>query len=184
MSNLQIFQSPEWGSIRTVDLDGAPWLVGKDVAQALGYGDPSSAVSKNVDPEDKTTLLLEQDGSHYKSKTTVINESGLYSLVLSSKLPSARRFRRWVTSVVLPSIHKTGSYAAGDDIAAIRKLWNEQAYWNNLAEQFDEVAQECRKQYDRTRAQRDECRAKAKEAADQLTGLMARMDLERALCDG
>ena len=115
---------------------------------------------------------------------TVINESGLYSLVLASKLPSARRFRRWVTSVVLPSIRKTGSYATGGDIAAIRKLWNEQAYWNNLAEQFDEVAQECRKQYDRTRAQRDECRAKAKEAADQLTGLMARMDLERALCDG
>ena len=182
MSNLQIFQSPEWGSIRTVDLDGAPWLVGKDVAQALGYSDTDQALRRHVDDEDKLTRSF--DGSGQSRIMVIINESGLYSLVLASKLPSARRFRRWVTSVVLPSIRKTGSYAAGDDIAAIRKLWNEQAYWNNLAEQFDEVAQECRKQYDRTRAQRDECRAKAKEAADQLTGLMARMDLERALCDG
>ena len=181
MSNLQIFQSPEWGSIRTVDLDGAPWLVGKDVAQALGYSDTSDALKRHVDPEDKLTRRFTDSGQN--REMYIINESGLYSLVLASKLPSARRFRRWVTSVVLPSIRKTGSYAAGDDIAAIRKLWNEQAYWNNLAEQFDEVAQECRKQYDRTRAQRDECRAKAKEAADQLTGLMARMDLERALCD-
>lgn len=183
MSNLQIFQSPEWGSIRTVDLDGAPWLVGKDVATALGYSNTRDALDRHVDPEDKNTVV-NPDGNRGNPNMTIINESGLYSLVLASKLPSARRFRRWVTSVVLPSIRKTGSYATGDDIAAIRKLWNEQAYWNNLAEQFDEVAQECRKQYDRTRAQRDECRAKAKEAADQLTGLMARMDLERALCDG
>lgn len=185
MSNLQIFQSPEWGSIRTVDLDGAPWLVGKDVAQALGYSNPRKALDDHVDPEDKLQGdgVTIRDSMGREQHPTLINQSGLYSLVLASKLPSARRFRRWVTSVVLPSIRKTGSYAAGDDIAAIRKLWNEQAYWNNLAEQFDEVAQECRKQYDRTRAQRDECRAKAKEAADQLTGLMARMDLERALCD-
>ena len=182
MSNLQIFQSPEWGSIRTVDLDGAPWLVGKDVAQALGYQNPQRAIRDQVEEEDKGVTETVTPGG--TQSVTVINESGLYSLVLASKLPSARRFRRWVTSVVLPSIRKTGSYATGGDIAAIRKLWNEQAYWNNLAEQFDEVAQECRKQYDRTRAQRDECRAKAKEAADQLTGLMARMDLERALCDG
>lgn len=182
MSNLQIFQSPEWGSIRTVDLDGAPWLVGKDVAQALGYQNPQRAIRDHVEEEDKGVTETVTPGG--TQSVTVINESGLYSLVLASKLPSARRFRRWVTSVVLPSIRKTGSYATGGDIAAIRKLWNEQAYWNNLAEQFDEVAQECRKQYDRTRAQRDECRAKAKEAADQLTGLMARMDLERALCDG
>ncbi len=186
MSNLQIFQSPEWGSIRTVELDGEPWLVGKDVAAALGYNDAADALKRHVDDEDKQILKTGETPvlSVPNRGLTIINESGLYSLVLASKLPSARRFRRWVTSVVLPSIRKTGSYAAGDDIAAIRKLWNEQAYWNNLAEQFDEVAQECRKQYDRTRAQRDECRAKAKEAADQLTGLMARMDLERALCDG
>lgn len=183
MSNLQVFQSPEWGSIRTVDLDGTPWLVGKDVAQALGYSDPSSAVSKNVDPDDKTTLLLEQDGSHYKSKTTVINESGLYSLVLSSKLPSARRFRRWVTSVVLPNIRKTGSYK-DEDLAAISKMWSEQTYWSEMAEKFDQVARESRRQYEESRAQRDKYRARAKQAAACLTGLMARIDLERGLCDG
>ena len=181
MNELTIFESPEFGSIRTVELDGEPWLVGKDVAEALGYTNPQKAVRDHVDEEDRT---VNDSFTVNGTPITLINESGLYSLVLSSKLPTARKFKRWVTSEVLPSIRKTGSYAAGDDIAAIRKLWNEQAYWNNLAEQFDEVAQECRKQYDRTRAQRDECRAKAKEAADKLTGLMARMDLERALCDG
>ena len=184
MSNLQIFQSPEWGSIRTVDLDGAPWLVGKDVAQALGYSDPSSAVSKNVDPEDKTTLLLEQDGSHYKSKTTIINESGLYSLVLASKLPSARRFRRWVTSVVLPSIRSTGSYSTGGDFAAIQKLWREQAEWTSLAEQFDKVARDSRRRYEESRTQRDQCRARAREAAAKLSRIMARIEAERVLSDG
>lgn len=114
MNELQIFNNPEFGEIRTVEANGEPWLVGKDVATALGYSDPSSAVSKNVDLEDKTILLLEQDGSNYKSKTTLINESGLYSLVLSSKLPSAKRFRRWVTNEVLPSIRKHGLYAADE----------------------------------------------------------------------
>ena len=112
MNELMIFNNLEFGEIRTIEMNGEPWLVGKDVAQALGYSDPSSAVSKNVDDDDKTTLLLEQDGSNYKSKTTLINESGLYSLVLSSKLPGAKKFRRWVTSEVLPSIRKTGHYTA------------------------------------------------------------------------
>lgn len=109
MNELMTFNNPEFGEIRTVEVDGEPWLVGRDVAAALGYSDPSSAVSKNVDDDDKTTLLLEQDGSNYKSKTTLINESGLYSLVLSSKLPGAKKFRRWVTAEVLPSIRKTGT---------------------------------------------------------------------------
>lgn len=113
MNELKIFENPTFGQVRIVEREGEPWFVGKDVATALGYADASSAVSKNVDEEDKTTLLLEQDGSNYKSKTTVITESGLYSLVLSSKLPTAKAFKRWITSEVIPSIRKTGGYIAG-----------------------------------------------------------------------
>lgn len=110
MNELQIFSNPQFGEIRTVNQNNEVWFVGKDVAEVLGYADASSAVSKNVDDEDKTTLLLQQDGSNYKSKTTIINESGLYSLVLSSKLPTAKAFKRWITSEVLPSIRRTGGY--------------------------------------------------------------------------
>ncbi|PQC93526.1 phage repressor protein [Enterococcus faecium] len=92
--------------VRTIEIDGEIWFVGKDVAVTLEYSDPSSAVSKNVDNEDKTTLLLEQAGSNYKSKTTIINESGLYCLILKSKLPSAKQFKRWVTHEVLPTLRK------------------------------------------------------------------------------
>ena len=112
MNELTIFENPEFGAIRTVELDGEPWLVGKDVAAALGYKDTINALKAHVDPEDKkggwriTTPSGDQD-------MTIINESGLYSLVLSSKLPTARKFRRWVTSEVLPSIRKTGGYITG-----------------------------------------------------------------------
>lgn len=114
MSNLQIFQSPEWGSIRTVDLDGEPWLVGKDVATALGYTDTDQALRRHVDDEDKLTRNF--DGSGQNRSMTIINESGLYSLVLSSKLPTAKKFQRWVTSEVLPSIRRTGGYVANDEL--------------------------------------------------------------------
>lgn len=114
MNNLKIFENAEFGQIRTAEVDGEPWFVGKDVAVSLGYADPSSAVSKNVDAEDKTTLLLEQDGSNYKSKTTIISESGLYALIFGSKLESAKRFKHWVTSEVLPAIRKHGVYAVDE----------------------------------------------------------------------
>lgn len=121
MNDLMIFQSPEFGQIRTVDVDGEPWLVGKDVARALGYQNPSKALSDHVDDEDKlnneSLLSLGQRGGW------LINESGLYSLVLSSKLPGAKKFRRWVTSEVLPSIRKTGGYAIPQDYpSALRAL--------------------------------------------------------------
>lgn len=123
MNDLMIFQSPEFGKIRTVEVDGEPWLVGKDVAQALGYAKPENAVATHVDDEDKTSTLIQGSGSNYKSKATIINESGLYSLVLSSKLPGAKRFRRWVTGEVLPSIRKTGGYAIPQDYpSALRAL--------------------------------------------------------------
>lgn len=116
MSNeLQIFNNPEFGNIRAVEIDGEPWLVGKDVARALGYGEGKSlanAVAKHVDTEDKGVTELMTPGG--KQKMTIINESGMYALVFSSHLPDAKKFRRWVTSEVLPSIRKTGGYIPTD----------------------------------------------------------------------
>ena len=101
---------PEFGELRTVEIDGEPWFVGKDVAAALGYKKPENAIANHVSDEDKTSTLIQGSGSNYKSKATIINESGLYSLILSSKLPSAKDFKHWVTSEVLPSIRKNGAY--------------------------------------------------------------------------
>lgn len=116
MNKMKIFENKEFGEIRTIMINDEPWFVGKDIADALGYSDSSSTVSKNIDLEDKTTLLLQQDGSNYKSKTTLINESGLYNLIIGSKLPSAKKFKHWVTSEVLPTIRKTGGYVNNDEL--------------------------------------------------------------------
>lgn len=115
MQDLQIFENPEFGEIRALEIDNEPWFVGKDVAMILGYIKPENAIANHVDEEDKTTALIQGTGSNYKSNTVIINESGLYSLILSSKLPSAKRFRRWVTSEVLPSIRKIGGYIQGQE---------------------------------------------------------------------
>ncbi|PKE07417.1 phage repressor protein [Macrococcoides caseolyticum] len=109
MNSLQVFNF-ERLPVRTLEIDGEPYFVGKDVAEILGYADPSSAVSKKVDSEDKTTLPFQQPGSNYQTNVTFINESGLYALIFSSKLESAKRFKRWITSEVLPTLRKTGSY--------------------------------------------------------------------------
>ena len=111
---IQIFKHEKFGDIRTINKDGEPWFVGKDVASVLGYKSPSVAICENVDSEDKTTFVISESGSKYKSKTTFINESGLYALILSSKLPQAKEFKRWVTSEVLPQIRKTGAYLTQD----------------------------------------------------------------------
>ena len=117
MDDLMVFSSPEFGQIRTVEIGGEPWLVGKDVAKALGYSNTKDALAKHVDPEDKGgSQIATPSGTQ---EMTVINESGLYSLVLSSKLPGAKRFRRWVTGEVLPSIRKTGLYATEKTVDAI-----------------------------------------------------------------
>lgn len=110
---LQIFNNPEFGEVRTTVIDGEPWLIGKDVAAALGYSNASKAVMMHVDSEDKRKEMLEADSQNGNvvTATMLINESGLYSLVLSSKLPTAKKFKRWVTSEVLPAIRKTGSYS-------------------------------------------------------------------------
>ena len=112
MREIQIFENAEFGKIRTIVIDDEPWFVGKDVAAALGYAKPENAIANHVDEEDKTSTLIQGSGSNYKSKTIVINESGVYSLVFGSKLPTARAFKRWVTHEVLPAIRKTGSYHA------------------------------------------------------------------------
>lgn len=108
MNNMQIFNNPEFGEIRTIVIDGEPWFVGKDVCRALGYADPYSGVRKNVDAEDKRGCPVGSTSG--TQDTTVINESGLYSLIFGSKLESAKKFKKWVTSEVLPTIRKTGSY--------------------------------------------------------------------------
>lgn len=112
MNDLKIWESQEFGVLRVIEQDGEPWMVGKDVALALGYSNPRKALADHVDQEDK----LQGDGVTIRDSigreqtATLINESGLYSLVLSSKLPGAKRFRRWVTGEVLPSIRKDGGY--------------------------------------------------------------------------
>lgn len=105
---ITFFSNQEFGVIRAVEIDGEPWFVGKDVAERLGYTDTAQAVRKHIDDEDKGVVDLTTPGGI--QRTTIINESGLYSLVLSSKLPRAKAFKRWVTSEVIPSIRKHGAY--------------------------------------------------------------------------
>ena len=110
MNDLQVFNNPEFGEIRAVEIDGEPWFVGKDVAAALGYSDTAQAVRKHVDDEDKGVVDSTTPGG--VQKVAIINESGVYSLIFSSKLESAKKFKRWVTSEVLPSIRRHGAYVA------------------------------------------------------------------------
>lgn len=109
MNDLKIFKNAEFGEIRTIEVDNEPWFVGKDVADTLGYQNGSRDVNRHVDEEDRHKVML-FDGNQDK-ETIVINESGLYSLILSSKLPNAKAFKRWVTAEVLPTIRKHGMYA-------------------------------------------------------------------------
>lgn len=113
MNELKVFENPTFGQVRTVEIDGEPWFVGKDVAEALGYSNTRDALSKHVDEDDKATVAF-HDGSQNRN-VTAVNESGLYSLILSSKLPGAKEFKRWVTSEVIPSIRKTGGYIKGQE---------------------------------------------------------------------
>ena len=114
MNNLKIFENKEFGEIRTVIKDGEPWFVGKDVTKILGYERPTKAILDHVDGEDLDAVPI-QDSIGRMQNTPVVNESGLYSLILSSKLPNAKKFKKWVTSEVLPSIRKNGGYIAGQE---------------------------------------------------------------------
>lgn len=108
-NKLAVFSNPDFGEVRTIELNGEPWFVGKDVAQALGYSNARDALAKHVDKENKNTVMI-RDGIQGNPNQTIINESGLYSLIMRSKMEKAKEFKRWVTSEVLPSIRKTGAY--------------------------------------------------------------------------
>ncbi len=136
MSELQIFNNAEFGSIRTLMINDEPYFVGKDVAEILGYTNPQKAIRDHIDEEDKT---LNESFTVNGTKGILINESGLYSLILSSKMPNAKKFKRWVTSEVLPAIRKHGVYAVDELlndpdmlIAALTKLKAEREKTNAL----------------------------------------------------
>lgn len=120
MNGLQTFANEEFGAVRSLMIEDMPWFVGRDVATALGYAKPRNAISVHVDDEDKNSALIQgaiQGGTQGNPNMTIINESGLYSLILSSKLPAAKRFKRWVTSEVLPAIRRTGGYGTATQAA-------------------------------------------------------------------
>ena len=133
MSNeIKIFENEEFGSVRTMEIDGEPYFVGKDVTDILGYQNGSRDINRHVDEDDREKVMI-FDGNQDK-ESIIINESGLYSLILSSKLPNAKKFKRWVTSDVLPAIRKTGSYSIQskpdsytiEDPAARARRWAEE----------------------------------------------------------
>nr|DAM59640.1 MAG TPA: repressor domain protein [Caudoviricetes sp.] len=146
-SNIEIFENPEFGKVRTIVINDEPWFVGKDVAMALGYTNPQKAIRDHVDAEDTT---VNDSFIVNGTKGILINESGLYGLIISSKLPTAKKFKHWVTSEVLPSIRKTGSYnmpdfsnpaeaarAWADEYEAKQKLLTENKVMKPKAEYFD-----------------------------------------------
>ncbi len=141
MNELTVFENAQFGQVRTVEREGEPWFVGKDVAAALGYQNPRDALATHVEDEDKAGVAI-HDGSQ-KRNMTIINESGLYALVLSSKLPTAKAFKRWVTSEVLPAIRRHGGYRLGKEERARQSV--AEAKLNNsrarLAAEWRKLAQ-------------------------------------------
>lgn len=120
MNDMKIFENPEFGKVRTIVIDNEPWFVGKDVANILKYQNGSRDINRHVDEEDRQNY---QNGTFESPRgMTIINESGLYSLILSSKLPTAKKFKHWVTNEVLPSIRKNGGYIAGQDTLSDNEL--------------------------------------------------------------
>ena len=113
MNDLMIFKNEEFGEIRSLEINNEPYFVGKEIATVLGYERTDNAIRQHVDEEDK--LMHQISASGQNRNMTLINESGLYSLIMSSKLPNAKKFKRWVTSEVLPAIRKTGGYIAGEE---------------------------------------------------------------------
>lgn len=136
MNQLQIFKNEEFGEVRSLLINNEPCFVGKDVALILGYKEPRSAVSKKVDDEDRGVAKIETPSG--VQDMTIINESGLYSLILSSKLPTAKKFKRWVTNEVLPSIRKYGTYQVPDDpMTALKLMFKAAEQTNDRVEVID-----------------------------------------------
>ena len=117
MNELKIFNSPEFGQVRTIMIDGEPWFVGKDIALALGYCNTKDALSRHVDADDKGGSRITTPSG--EQEMTIINESGLYSLVMGSKLPTAKQFKHWITSEVIPSIRKYGAYLTPEKVEEV-----------------------------------------------------------------
>ena len=143
MNEIKVFENDAFGSVRTIDREGDVWFVGKDVATALGYSNTNDALSRHVDPEDKYQGegVAFPDPHGTLQYPTIINESGLYSLVLSSKLPTARQFKRWITKEVIPSIRKTGGYFATPKtyVEALRALADAEEEKERLALENEEM---------------------------------------------
>lgn len=143
MNDIKVFENDAFGSVRTIDREGDVWFVGKDVAVALGYSNTNDALSRHVDPEDKYKGegVAFPDPHGTLQYPTIINESGLYSLVLSSKLPTAKQFKRWITKEVIPSIRKTGGYFATPKtyVEALRALADAEEEKERLALENEEM---------------------------------------------
>lgn len=146
MNEITIFSNPEFGNVRTVNINNEPWFVGIDVARALGYSKPNDAIRTNVNKED-TIIKGVSDANNHTQQMVCINESGLYDLIFESRLPSAKDFRKWVTSEVLPSIRKTGkydinqkkdSYQIEDPIERAKRWIEEQEEKKQLEEKVEE----------------------------------------------
>lgn len=194
MNNLQVFNHTQFGDIRTIAISNEPWFVGRDVATALGYADTFGALKKHVDDEDK--LVCQIDSAGQKRGMTVVNESGLYSLILSSKLPTAKQFKRWVTGEVLPSIRKQGSYAQPDItnqmidnvlLDQLRKAQERLNQWRELSKTWEKLTKDAcsrydqaRKQYDEFRAYRDKCRGNIELYQKQVDALVNALTLPAA----
>ena len=118
-NQVQVFNNEQFGDVRVIMQGEQPWFVGKDVASVLGYGNTRQALASHVDVEDKTSVQILDGGSNYKSRATIINESGLYSLIMSSKLPSAKQFKHWVTSDILPTIRQHGAYLTPEKVEEV-----------------------------------------------------------------
>lgn len=142
MNELQIFKNEEFGEVRSLKIGDEPWFVGKDVATILAYNEPHKAVTRHVDEDDRMKHpIIDELGRN--QETWLINESGLYSLILSSKLPTAKKFKRWVTSEVLPAIRKTGNYQIPTDpMVALKLMFEAQTQTNDKVEHIQEDVKE------------------------------------------
>lgn len=169
MNELQIFNNEDFGQIRTVTIDNEPWFVGKDVAEALGYSNTNKALLDHVDDEDKTDGVTIRDSIGRNQNPICINESGLYALIFGSKLPNAKKFKRWVTSEVLPTIRKTGSYGTPKvppvknlrDVVDYIKIIKETASNNGCSD--DEISEIVEKVSDQFGVQLPRCYVRPKE---------------------
>ena len=151
MNELMVFNNAEFGNVRTMEINGEPWFVGKDVAEALGYSNSSKAVLVHVDNEDKQFAMIDIAHSHFgnmpigQSKTAIINESGVYALIFGSKLPNAKKFKHCVTSEILPTIRKTGTYSITQSKPDSYMIENPADRARRWAEEYEEkLALECK----------------------------------------